>query len=77
MNTLNLKPKKDSLFIIDRDGKASIKLLDIEYEIHQFATEYNGKFLIIDMLKDMDFGISYDINSYQDISQKLMPKINL
>lgn len=75
LNTLNLKPKKDSLFIIDRYGKASIKLLDIEYEIHQFATEYNGKFLIIDMLKDMDFGISYDINSYQDIAQLLMPKL--
>lgn len=27
------------------------------------------------MLKDIDFNISYDINSYQDISQKLMPKI--
>lgn len=27
------------------------------------------------MLKDNDFNISYDINSYQDISQKLMTKI--
>lgn len=27
------------------------------------------------MLKDIYFNISYDINSYQDISQKLMPKI--
>ena len=27
------------------------------------------------MLKDIDFNISYDINSYQDIYQKLMPKI--
>lgn len=27
------------------------------------------------MLKDIDFNISYDINSYQDISQKLMSKI--
>lgn len=29
------------------------------------------------MLKDIDFSISYDIDSCQDISQKLMPKIRL
>lgn len=75
LTTLNLKPKKDSLFIIDRDGKANISLFDIEYEIHEFATEYKGKLIIIDMLKDMNFGVSYDINSYQDVAQILMSKL--
>ena len=27
------------------------------------------------MLKDISFDINYDINSYQDIAQKLMPQI--
>lgn len=75
IKTLGLKPKKDSLFIIDRDGKANISLFDIEYEIHEFAMEHNGRFIIIDMLKDMNFGVSYDINSYQDIAQILIPKL--
>ena len=49
--------------------------MDIEYQVKEFAEEYNGKALILDMLKDIDFGIGYDINNYQDIAQKLMPKI--
>lgn len=49
--------------------------MDIEYQVKEFAEELNGRILILDMLKDIDFNISYDINSYQDISQKLMPKI--
>ena len=27
------------------------------------------------MLKDIDFGIDYDINNYQDIAQKVLPKL--
>lgn len=49
--------------------------MDIEYQVKEFAEELNGRILILDILKDIDFNISYDINSYQDISQKLMPKI--
>ena len=49
--------------------------MDIEYQVKEFAEELNGRILILDMLKDIDFNITYDINSYQDISQKLMPKI--
>ena len=50
-------------------------MMDIEYQIKEFAEEYNGKLMILDMLKDIDFNIAYDINNYQDISQKLMPKL--
>ena len=49
--------------------------MDIEYQVKEFAEELNGRILILDMLKDIDFNISYDTNSYQDISQKLTPKI--
>ncbi len=74
--TLGLTPKKDSLFIIDRDGKPNIRIFDHECEIADFAGDRTtNKLVIIDMLKDMDLGISYDINDFQDVAQKLMPKL--
>ena len=74
--TLGLIPKKDSLFIIDRDGKPNISILDHEEEIDDFSGDKTAnKLVIIDMLKDMDLGISYDINDFQDVAQKLMPKL--
>lgn len=74
--TLQLTPKESSLFIMDRDGKSTISIFDHEYEIADFAGDKTtNKFVIIDMLKDMDLGISYDINDFQDVAQKLMPKL--
>ena len=35
--TLGLTPKKDSLFIIDRDGKPNISIFDHEWEIADFS----------------------------------------
>lgn len=74
-NLLGITFKNKQFFIIDRNDKQSINMMDIEYEIKEFSEDYNGRFLIIDMLKDIYFNISYDINNYQDISQKLMPKL--
>ena len=74
-NLLGISFEKNKFFVIDRDEKQNISFMDIEYQVKEFAEEYNGRILILDMLKDIDFSISYDINSYQDISQKLMPKI--
>lgn len=74
-NLLEISFKKNTFFAIDRSDKQSINFRDIEYEVKEFAEEYNGKILILDMLKDISFDISYDINSYQDIAQKLMPQI--
>lgn len=74
-NLLGISFKKNTFFTIDRSDKQSINFRNIEYEVKEFAEEYNGKVLILDMLKDISFDISYDINSYQDIAQKLMPQI--
>lgn len=75
INVLNLSFPKQSLFIIDRNGKGEISLFDFEVDIQNFVQDYNGKIVILDMLKDIDLGINYDINSYQDIGQKLLPKL--
>ena len=72
---LELSAKNDSLFIIDRQTKANISLRDIEYDIKVFAEDYNGKLIILDMLKDVDFGVQYDINNYQDVAQQVFPKL--
>ena len=74
-NLLGITFEKNRFFVIDRGISQVINFSDIEFEIKEFAEEYGGKVLILDMLKDIDFGIYYDINNYQDISQKLMPKI--
>ena len=65
----------DNLFVIDRDTKTNISLRDMELDIKTFAEEYNGKLIILDMLKDIDFGVQYDINNYQDIAQQVFPKL--
>jgi hypothetical protein len=74
-NILGISFEKNTFFAIDRSDKQSIYFRDIEYEVKEFAEEYNGKVLILDMLKDISFDIGYDINSYQDIAQKLMSQI--
>lgn len=75
IKNLGLEFPKNSLYIIDRDGKGEVSLLDIEVDIHEFAKYKNGKLLIVDMLKDTNLGINYDINNYQDVGQKLLPKL--
>ena len=72
---LNLKFPKDSFFVIDRNGKGNIDLSECELDIKDFAENKKGKLIIIDMLKDIDLGINYDINNYQDIGQKVLPKL--
>ncbi len=75
LDFMELEPKKGSLFPIDRQNKASISLRDLEYEIKSFSEDNNGKLIIIDMLKDINFDIEYDINNYQDVAQKVFPKL--
>ena len=72
---LGITFKDKTFFTIDRSDNEQINMMDIEYQISEFAKNYNGKLLILDMLKDIDFYVPYDINNYQDIAQKLMPKI--
>lgn len=72
---LQISAKKNSLFIIDRQNKTNISLRDLEYDIKTFAEDYKGKLIILDMLKNIDFGVQYDINNYQDVAQQVFPKL--
>ena len=72
---LGLEFPKDTFFIIDRNGKGEANLNELEVDIMEFAKYKDGRVLIIDMLKDVNVGIDYDINNYQDVGQKLLPKL--
>ena len=72
---LGLEFPKDTFFIIDRNGKGEVNLNELEVDIMEFAKYKDGRVLIIDMLKDTNVGIDYDINNYQDVGQKLLPKL--
>jgi RecA-family ATPase len=75
LKTLGLKFPKQSLFIIDKYKKSEISIFDFEYELAEFSSKESGRFVIFDMLKDINFGISYNLDNYQDIGQGLLPKI--
>lgn len=75
MEFMNLNPKEKSLFLIDRGSNEKICLYDIEENLKTFSSTSQTRFLIIDMMKDFDIGIKYDINDFQDTTQKLMPKL--
>ena len=75
LKNLGLTFPKESFYIIDRGLKGDISIFDFEVDLMEFAKYKNGKIVIVDMLKDTDFGIDYDINNYQDVGQKLLPKL--
>lgn len=75
IKTLGLTFPKDSFFVIDRDGKGEVSIFDFEVDLMEFSKYKNGKLVIIDMLKDTNLRIDYDINNYQDVGQKLLPKL--
>lgn len=72
---MGLKVKDKSLYLIDRNDKSRINLHDIEDKFVEFSDPNKTKLLIIDMMKDFDIGVTYDINDFQDVAQKLMPKV--
>lgn len=72
---MELTPNDNSLFPIDRNKQGSISFIELEQTIKFFSENKGGKLIVLDMLKDIDFNIEYDINNYQDISQKVFPKL--
>ena len=73
---MNLYFGDNKLFIIVKEKMhQKFSLRDMEYEIKKFSEDYNGRLIILDILKDLEFDFVYDINSYQDVGQKVLPKL--
>lgn len=62
-------------FISQEENPNLLNLNNLESEFQDFKTKYQGKLVIIDMLYGIDVGINYDINNYQDMGQKVFPKL--
>ena len=74
-NLMNITFNDNKFKYIDRLECPNFYLRDMELDIKDFSENMNGKLVIIDMLKDIQFDFNYDINSYQDIGQKVLPKL--
>ena len=73
---LELMFPKNNFYITDcNNGKITKDYLLSEIKL--FYEKTQGKLVIIDMLKDIDFGFDYNINDYQDIGQKLLPELRM
>lgn len=71
----NYKFSKNSLFFIEKDEDHSLSIRDdLLLDIRDFSEKYKGKFVIIDMLCGIDYMSYYDINSYKDIAEIIIPK---
>ena len=65
---MNLKPKLDKLHIIDSDDISDFYIRDIEYDIHQLASNNQKLFVIIDMLKEYNITllVTHHLNKRDD-----------
>ena len=60
----------NSLFFVEKDNNHSLSLRDdLLLDIKEFSEEYNGKFVIVDMLCGIDYGAYYDINDYKSMTE--------
>lgn len=55
-------------------NERKLNLMDLQLDLQEFAYDYGGKLVIIDMLCGIRLDNGYDINSYQDIGQYVIPK---
>ena len=66
----------DNNFLLKEQGvnERKLNLMDLQLDFQEFSLDYNGKFVIIDMLCGVNMDNGYDLNNYQDIGQYVIPK---
>lgn len=75
IDKMNLKFSDNNFVLIEQNPSArKLNLMDLQLEFQTFSTEYNGKFVIIDMFSGIDLNNGYDLNNYQDMGQIVIPK---
>ena len=70
----NLK-ENNFLYTFPEDNMTQISILKVEKEISEFKEKFDGKLVFIDMFNGINFGSYYDLNNYQDMSQKIFPQL--
>lgn len=62
-------------FFLERDEEHKLCLRDdLLLDIKEFATKYNGKLVIIDIMCGIDYGYELDINNYSDVMKRMFDK---
>ena len=72
---MNLNPNLDKLHVIDSDDISDFYIRDIERDIYELTAKKEHLFVIIDMLKDIEFDSDYDLNNYQEINNVVFKKL--
>ena len=75
INIMNLQFDDTNFFLREQEpNERKLNYMDLQVDFQNFANEYNGKLVIIDMMYGIDMNNGYDINNYQDTGQYLIPK---
>ena len=64
---------KNFLFKEREINERKLNLMDLQLDFQDFANDYNGQLVIIDMFSGIDLNNGYDLNNYQDIGQYVIP----
>lgn len=65
----------NSFFFLEKDEEHKLCLRDdLLLDIKEFATKYNGKLVIIDIMCGIDYGYDLDINNYNDVMKNMFDK---
>ena len=75
IDKMNLQFNDDNFrFKEQKLNERKLNLMDLRCEFIEFAEEYNGKFVIIDMFTGVNLDSDFDLNNYQDMGQVVIPK---
>ena len=75
MNITGYEFSPNSFFFLERDEERKLCLRDdLLLDIREFATKYNEKLVIIDIMCGIDYGYDLDINNYNDVMKNMFDK---
>lgn len=75
IDKMNLNFNDNNFLLIEQNpNERKLNLMDLQLQFQDFASEYNGRFVIVDMFSGIDLNGGYDLNNYQDIGQVVIPK---
>ena len=75
MNITGYEFSPNSFFFLERDEERKLCLRDdLLLDIREFATKYNEKLVIIDIMCGIDYGYNLDINNYNDVMKNMFDK---
>lgn len=67
--------KPNSFFFVQKDEQHKLCIRDdLLLDLKEFSEDYNGRFVIIDIMCGIDYGYETDINNYSDVMKNMFDK---